>query len=72
MLEEIVDRIRLADSDRNSIFTSSMEVGIYLANKLAGHKQEEFWALYLDNGNHIIAEKTIHSLSYSNNVLFQQ
>lgn len=59
MLEEIVDRIRWADSDRNSIFTSSMEVGIYLANKLAGHKQEEFWALYLDNGNHIIAEKKI-------------
>lgn len=58
-VEEVVDRIRFAEADRDAIFTSSKEVGTYLADKLIGRKQEEFWALYLDNGNHIIAEKKL-------------
>lgn len=58
-IEELVDRIRLSESKRDSILTSSREVGSYLSDKLIGRKQEEFWALYLDNGNKIIAEKMI-------------
>lgn len=58
-IEEIFDRIRLASPKRKTILTSSQEVGNYLANKLAGHKQEEFWALYIDNSNHIVSEKLI-------------
>lgn len=57
--EEIIDRIRLTEPKRESIFTSSKEVGNYLVNKLTGRKQEEFWALYIDNSNHIVAEKKI-------------
>ncbi len=59
MVEELFDRLRLAEPRREMVLTSSKEVGTYLADKLAGHKQEEFWALYLDNGNHIIGEKLI-------------
>lgn len=59
MVEELFDRLRLAEPSREMILTSSREVGTYLASKLTGHKQEEFWALYLDNGNHIVAEKLI-------------
>lgn len=58
-IEEMFDRIRLASPKRKTILTSSQEVGNYLANKLAGHKQEEFWALYIDNSNHIVGEKLI-------------
>ncbi|GAA3628510.1 DNA repair protein RadC [Lactobacillus hamsteri] len=58
-IEELVDRIRLSESKRDAILTSSKEVGSYLSDKLIGRKQEEFWALYLDNGNKIIAEKKI-------------
>lgn len=59
LIEEILDRLRLTAPQRPAIMTSSSEVGHYLASKLAGRKQEEFWALYLDNGNHIVAEKMI-------------
>lgn len=58
-VEEVADRLRLSEPKREAIFTSSKEVGNYLACKLAGHKQEEFWALYLDNSNRIVAEKKI-------------
>lgn len=58
-IEEIADRLRMSEPKRNGIFTSSREVGNYLTAKLTGHKQEEFWAFYLDNSNHIIAEKMI-------------
>lgn len=57
--EELIDRLRLAEPTRKTVFTSSREVGNYLANKLTGRKQEEFWALYIDNSNHIVAEKKI-------------
>lgn len=58
-IEEVIDRLRLSEPKRKPILMSSKEVGAYLSNKLVGHKQEEFWALYLDNGNRIIAEKKI-------------
>lgn len=58
-LEELLDRLRLTEPRREEVLTSSTEVGKYLANKLAGHKQEEFWVLYIDNGNRIVAEKKI-------------
>lgn len=58
-IEELADRLRLAEPKREAVFTSSREVGNYLASKLVGHKQEEFWVLYLDNSNHIVAEKKI-------------
>lgn len=58
-MEELLDRLRLAEPQRKTILTSSKEVGDYLANKLVGRKQEEFWALYINNNNHIIAEKLI-------------
>ncbi|MGQ5709155.1 JAB domain-containing protein [Lactobacillus sp. PSON] len=59
VIEEVIERLRLANVNRDAIFTSSKEVGTYLADKLAGRKQEEFWALYLDNSNRIIAEKKL-------------
>lgn len=58
-IEEVMDRLRFSEVNRDAIFTSSKEVGTYLADKLIGRKQEEFWALYLDNSNHIIAEKKL-------------
>ncbi len=58
-VEELFDRLRLAEPKRKDVLTSSQEVGNYLANKLIGRKQEEFWALYIDNNNHIVAEKMI-------------
>lgn len=57
--EEVLDRLRLASSKRKPVLASSVEVGTYLADKLVGHKQEELWALYVDNGNRIVAEKKI-------------
>ena len=57
--EEVMDRLRKASPKRRAILTSSVEVGNYLADKLVGHKQEELWALYIDNGSHIIAEKKL-------------
>lgn len=59
MAEAVLDRLRGASSKRKPILTSSIEVGTYLADKLVGHKQEELWALYIDNSNHIIAEKKL-------------
>lgn len=59
IIEELIDRLRFSKPDRESVFTSSNEVGTYLADKLVGRKQEEFWAIYIDNSNHIIAEKRI-------------
>lgn len=58
-IEVVMDRLRFSEASRDAIFTSSKEVGTYLADKLIGRKQEEFWALYLDNSNHIIAEKKL-------------
>ncbi|MBD5431535.1 MAG: DNA repair protein RadC [Lactobacillus sp.] len=58
-MEEIIDRLRISEQKRDEILTSSNEVGRYLANKMFGLKQEEFWAFYFDNGNRIIAEKRI-------------
>lgn len=55
--EEVLDRLRLASPKRKAVLTSSVEVGNYLADKLVGHKQEELWALYIDNASNIIAEK---------------
>lgn len=49
--EEVMDRLRMASSKRKPVLASSVEVGTYLADKLVGHKQEELWALYVDNGN---------------------
>lgn len=57
--EAVLDRLRSASPKRKLILTSSIEVGTYLADKLIGHKQEELWALYIDNSNHIIAEKKL-------------
>ena len=57
--EAVLDRLRCASPKRKTILTSSIEVGTYLADKLIGHKQEELWALYIDNSNHIIAEKKL-------------
>ncbi|KRK08704.1 DNA repair protein RadC [Lactobacillus pasteurii DSM 23907 = CRBIP 24.76] len=58
-IEELLDRLRSAEPKRKPVFGSSNEVGIYLANKLTGRKQEEFWAFYLDNASKIVAEKMI-------------
>ncbi|WEV71508.1 DNA repair protein RadC [Lactobacillus sp. ESL0785] len=57
--EELLERLRSAIPDREAVLTSSNEVGTYLADKLAGHKQEELWGVYIDNSNHIIAEKCL-------------
>jgi DNA repair protein RadC len=57
--EDLLERLRFAVPDREAILTSSNEVGMYLTDKLAGHQQEELWVLYIDNSNHIIAEKCL-------------
>jgi DNA repair protein RadC len=57
--EDLLERLRSAVPDREAILTSSNEVGMYLMDKLAGHQQEELWVLYIDNSNHIIAEKCL-------------
>lgn len=57
--ENIMERLRLAVYDREAVLTSSNEVGMYLTDKLAGRKHEELWAIYIDNSNHIIAEKCL-------------
>lgn len=57
--ENLLERLRSASFDRDVILTSSNEVGVYLTNKLANRKQEELWAFYIDNSNHIIAEKCL-------------
>lgn len=57
--ENLLERIRTASVDRNDVLTSSSEVGMYVSDKLANRKQEELWAFYIDNSNHIIAEKCL-------------
>ncbi|RMC46290.1 MULTISPECIES: RadC family protein [unclassified Lactobacillus] len=57
--ENLLERLRFAVPDREAVLTSSNEVGMYLTDKLAGHKQEQLWAIYIDNSNHIVAEKCL-------------
>lgn len=57
--EDLLERLRTASFDRNDVLTSSSEVGMYVSGKLANRKQEELWAFYIDNSNHIIAEKCL-------------
>jgi DNA repair protein RadC len=57
--ENLLERLRFAVPDREAVLTSSNEVGMYLTDKLAGHKQEQLWAIYIDNSNHIVAEKQL-------------
>lgn len=57
--EDLLERLRMASFDRDDVLTSSNEVGMYLTDKLANRKQEELWAFYIDNSNHIIAEKCL-------------
>ncbi len=59
LCEGLLERLRSAVPDRELIMTSSDEVGTYLLDKLAGRKQEELWAVYIDNSNHIVAEKRL-------------
>ncbi|KJY61295.1 MULTISPECIES: JAB domain-containing protein [Lactobacillus] len=59
MGEMVLERLRMAVYDRDAVLTSSNEVGMYLTDKLANRKQEELWAIYIDNSNHIIAEKCL-------------
>ena len=69
LVEELTDRLRLTEPKRDAILTSSKEAGQYLAYKMAGRKQEEFWALYLDNGNKIVAEKLISQGSFDRSLV---
>jgi DNA repair protein RadC len=55
----LVDRWQESFHCQEESFTSSAELGAYLISKLRGQKQEQFWALYLNNQNCIIAEKLI-------------
>lgn len=59
LCENLLERLRSAVPDRELVMTSSNEVGMYLTDKLAGQTQEQLWAIYVDNSNHIVAEKKL-------------
>lgn len=53
------DRIRANYSELPQTFPDHQAVGQYWANRLGNLKQEEFWALYVNNAAQIVAEKQI-------------
>lgn len=58
-IEVAMDRLRRTDMRRSSDWTSSSKIGNYLANKLLGQKQEQFWVLYFDQQQNLLGEKML-------------
>lgn len=52
-IEVAMDRLRRTDVRRSS------KIGNYLANKLLGQKQEQFWVLYFDQQQNLLGEKML-------------
>ena len=55
-LENFLGKNQLANFDDLVQFITGPDCS---DDKLVGHKQEELWALYIDNASHIIAEKKL-------------
>lgn len=58
-IEVAMDRLRRTDMRRSSDWASSSKIGNYLANKLLGQKQEQFWVLYFDQQQNLLGEKML-------------
>lgn len=58
-IEVAMDRLRRTDMRRSSDWASSFKIGNYLANKLLGQKQEQFWVLYFDQQQNLLGEKML-------------
>lgn len=58
-IEVAMDRLRRTDMRRSSDWASSSKIGNYLANKLLGQKQEQFWVLYFDQQQNLLGEKIL-------------
>ncbi len=56
-IEVAMDRLRRTDMRRSSDWAGSSKIGNYLANKLLGQKQEQFWVLYFDQQQNLLGEK---------------
>ena len=57
--EVALDRLRRTDVRRSRNWNNSSKIGSYLANKLLGEKQEQFWGLYFDQQQNLIGEKML-------------
>ncbi|KRO19185.1 dna repair protein radc [Lactobacillus delbrueckii subsp. jakobsenii ZN7a-9 = DSM 26046] len=58
-IEVAMDRLRRTDMRRSSDWASSSKIGNYMANKLLGQKQEQFWVLYFDQQQNLLGEKML-------------
>ncbi|GHN58117.1 JAB domain-containing protein [Lactobacillus delbrueckii] len=58
-IEVAMDRLRRTDMRRSSDWASSSKIGNYLANKLLGQKQEQFWVLYFDQQQNLLGKKML-------------
>ena len=58
-IEVAMDRLRRTDMRRSSDWASSSKIGNYLANKLLGQKQEQFWVLYFDQQQNLLKKKML-------------
>ncbi|GHN53033.1 JAB domain-containing protein [Lactobacillus delbrueckii] len=58
-IEVAMDRLRRTDMRRSSDWASSSKIGNYLANKLLGQKQEQFWVFYFDQQQNLLGEKML-------------
>lgn len=58
-IEVAMDRLRRTDMRRSSDWARSSKIGNYLANKLLGQKQEQFWVLYFDQQQNLLGEKML-------------
>lgn len=58
-IEVAMDRLRRTDMRRSSDWAGSSKIGNYLANKLLGQKQEQFWVLYFDQQQNLLGEKML-------------
>lgn len=58
-VEVLIDRIRRTDPRRSKNWNTSSKIGSYIAEKLIGKKQEQFWVFYFDQQQNLIAEKML-------------
>lgn len=58
-IEVMLDRLRATDHRRSCDWSSSSKIGNYLAEKLQGQKQEQFWVLYFDKQQNLLGEKML-------------
>lgn len=59
LIMDLVSRLRQQWLQKREVFASSAEVGLYLADKMLGQKQEQLWGLYLNSQNRIVREQLL-------------